>query len=169
MSTEDAERFDVLILAGFRGQQFTERAIRSLVDWLAFTQIAQPSEVHEADDAWTELVLQSDIASHMIFEEGPAPEPQPTFLEAVIGWGRAGRTVDYGDPGAEVGFLLEFRGCLFEWPSDDLLARLHQMLYLRPEAFRREHEGLPARTGRPGTGTHASTRASPTVLDLEPR
>lgn len=159
-AADRAERFDVLVVPRNRTQQFTPKAIKGLVNWLTFNQVGAIDEVIEQGDGWTEIFFTADITAHAIFEEGPAPEPQPTFLEGVIGYGRDGHQLDYGVTDASIRFYLELRGCLYEWPSDDLLERLDQMLYLRPESYRREHLGLPP---RPEPGPRKRTRAEPHV------
>ncbi len=167
----DVERFDVLVVPRNRAQQFTAKAVKGLVSWLTFNQVAELDEVIEQGDGWTEIFFHADITGHAVFVEGPAPEPQPTFFEVVVAYGREGHLLEYGVTDAPVRFYLEFRGCLYEWPSDELLERLDQMLYLRPESYRREHEGLPERA-EPGprkrgrAEPHVEMRAGTIVEDL---
>jgi hypothetical protein len=148
MSDVDLQLYDIVMVPKNAGQRVSEQGIRSLVNYLHATGLAKASgEVCSAH--WTEIYFETYVGSHDIFYEGEIREGPPVFLELCLRFGAEPVDPGYADV-SPVFFYAEFRGTPFDRILDELPARAHDILYIGPQTFVREHQGLPDRPDQEG-------------------
>lgn len=138
----DAATTDYIILPQNPGFRVSEQGVKSLVTYMRTAQIlvAKP-EKSVANGAVIELL--PDVFSHLAFMEGNAPSGPPSILEGTLWFGNKPAPLPFGDVTRTTCFRIELVGARFDRLADAFLARLHQILHLRPEALVIAHD--PAR------------------------
>jgi len=144
--TDDAApepRYDVLITPGHSAFRVSDQGLRALVNYLTMAQLMVLREQVKGLD-WTELYFDPESFAHHVFVEGDATPEVAAFEEAVMRFGPAPTGTPYGDDlGRPIHFYFELVAARFPAVSDDFLARLQQILYLRPRCVSRPHTPPP--------------------------
>lgn len=133
---------DHLIVPGNPGFRASEQGVKALLTYLRNTQIMAPQAQRAVADA-TLIELLPDAFAHLAFTEGAAPSGPPSLLEGTLWFGPKPGALPFGDGNRKTLFWLELTGTRFARLSDAFVARLQQILYLRPEVLTTAHD--PAR------------------------
>jgi hypothetical protein len=139
---------DLVIVPASPGFRASEQGVKALVTYLRTAQIlvAKAERPHEGG---TRVELLPDVFSHLAFVEGAAPPGPPSVLEGTLWFSAKPAPLPYGDPARMSCFRIELVGLRYARPSEAFLARLHQILHLRPEVVATSHEPSRLRTSAP--------------------
>ena len=94
-----------------------------------------------ADRAGQLIALRAGNFGHQLFVDGEAPKGPPVIISGLIGHRPKPGPVPFGPPGLEAAFWLALIGCRFPRVTDAVLARLHDILHLRPRQHAAPHVG----------------------------
>ncbi|MCC6624190.1 MAG: hypothetical protein IT385_23265 [Deltaproteobacteria bacterium] len=94
----------------------------------------------------TVFELAPETFVHQIFGEGAAPDGPPSVLEATLRVSAKPRPVPFGPAGRTSCLCLTLVGCRFAKVGEPFKARLHQIVYMRPEIFPLPHDPARLRT-----------------------
>jgi hypothetical protein len=108
--------------------------MKSTIEWLSFASFATVDRV-ETEEGWTSYALRPGPYAHNLFAEGEAPSDAPAFERMTLAAGDTERLVALSEEEVAVYFYVEFVGCCFERPLDELADRLHQIMAVRTERF----------------------------------
>lgn len=123
-------------LASFRA---SEQGVKALITYLRTSQIfAAKSEQVRPDGTAVELL--PDVFSHLAFTEGAAPPGAPSVLEGTLWFASKPAPLPFGDPTRSACLRIELVGARYPRVVEGFLARLHQILHLRPEVVRSPHD-----------------------------
>lgn len=128
------------------GFRVAEQGVKALVTYLRTSQILVAKKERIVADA-TFIEFLPDVFAHLAFTEGAAPSGPPAILEGTLWFSSKASSVPFGDPTRTSHFRLDIVGARFARVSEAFVARLHQILYLRPIVITTPHD--PARLRAP--------------------
>jgi|GEM_PF-4971486 len=130
---------DHIIVSGNAGFRASDQGIKAVLTYLRNTQIlAAKAQRLDGDDTYIELL--PDAFAHLAFTEGIAPTGAPALLEGTLWFGPKAAPLPFADNARLSHFRLELVGCRYGRVSDQFVARLQQILYLRPQALSTAHD-----------------------------
>ena len=138
----DAHVSDLLIVPKMAAFRVSDQGIKALVTYLRTAQILV-AKVQKPFAEGIALELLPDTFSHLAFAEGAAPPGEPSILEGLLWFGTKPQPLPFGDAERKCCFRLELLGNRYPKPNEAFLARLNQILHLRPEVIAVPHD--PAR------------------------
>ena len=162
-----AARHDLLILPSRPDFRASDQGVKALILWLDRSQLLRGPNVssleefvghpdHLHAEAWRARMLggpdrdgqlirlDAGLFAHQLFVDGEAPRGPPVVLSGLIGHRVTPGPLPFGPPGLVSTFWLALIGCRFPRVSDAVLARLHDILHLRPRQLASPHLGPPA-------------------------
>lgn len=137
----DSPRYDILILSELDDFALTNAGTRSLIQYLAATNVGRPFDEAVAT-TWQEVYLRPGASAHTPFVMGAMSSPDAPFLELAVRGGRKPVAMRFGVEGT-FPFFMEFRGCMFKDPIGLFRAKLKEVLGCRIRVFYQQHQGLP--------------------------
>ena len=129
-------------MPGNPGFRASEQGVKALVAYLRTAQIMAPKAQRTVGDE-TFIELLPDAFAHLAFTEGKAPGGAPALLEATLWFGPQATALPFADASRKSLFRLEISGARYPRICDAFVARIQQILYLRPEVLTAPHD--PAR------------------------
>lgn len=137
---------DFVIVPGNPAFRASEQGVKALITYLRTAQILA-AKAQKITEQGTTIELLPDVFSHLAFMEGQAPQGLPSVLEGTVWFGPKAVALPYGDGTRMAAFRLELVGARFSRLAEAFVARMHQILYLRPEVLSAAHD--PARLRGP--------------------
>ena len=157
-------RHDILIVPSRPDFRASDQGVKALLLWLDRSQllrapqissleefVGHPGHLHAevwrarmlggADGGGQLIALGAGGFAHQLFREGEAPKGPPVLLSGLIGHRTRPGPVPFGPPGLEAAFWLALVGSAFPRVTDAVLARLHDILHLRPGQHASPHAG----------------------------
>lgn len=142
----DQPTHDHVIVSSNPTFRASDQGIKALIVYLRTSQILV-AKAEKITPEGTTIDLLPDVFSHLAFTEGAAPSGAPSVLEGRVWFGSKPAPLPFSDPPGRTSFLrIELFGARFARLSEAFLARIHQILYLRPEALATEHDPERLRT-----------------------
>jgi len=133
---------DHVLVPGNPGFRASEQGIKALLTYLRTAQIMAPKAQRTVGDE-TFIELLPDAFAYLVFTEGMAPAGLPAMLEGTLWFGPKAVALPFPDPTRHTLFRLEIVGCRFARVAEAFMARVHQILLLKPEVLTTAHD--PAR------------------------
>ena len=143
-----AATHDHTIIPTNPGFRVAEQGVKALVTYLRTSQILAAKKERTVGDA-TYIEFLPDVFAHLAFTEGAAPSGPPSILEGTLWFSSKPAAVPFGDPTLTSHFRLEIVGARFPLVSAAFVARLHQILYLRPVVISTPHDPTRLRAPSP--------------------
>lgn len=148
----DEATHDHLIVPGNPGFRASDQGIKAVLTYLRNTQILVPQIQRTVGDD-TFIELGPDAFAHLAFTEGVAPTGAPAMLEGTLWFGPKPTALPFGDAARTSLFWLKLKGCRYARVSAQFVARLQQILYLRPEVLTAPHDPARLRIKNPRAAT----------------
>jgi len=139
---------DLLIVPQAPSFRASEQGVKAVLGYLRNSQILAARAEQQGDDGVL-IHLLPDAFSHLAFSEGQAPPGAPSIAEGTLWFGPKPQPLPFGDPARQTCFRLVLTGCRFPRVAEAFLARLQQILYLRPEVVAAPHDPARLRTRTP--------------------
>lgn len=140
-----SELCDLYVLAKRRSMRVAPNGIRSLARYMGAQGFITSAD-ERVDQDWVELHLGPGESAHNMFRPGPADHEGPApFRELTIYFGAEGVEL----AGDRVHFYIAVRGTPFGRLTEDMLDRIHGILWCHPEMLIGPHRGLAERR-KPG-------------------
>ncbi len=133
---------DHIIVPGNPGFRASEQGAKALLAYLRTAQIMAPKAQRSVGDE-TFIELLPDAFAHLAFTEGKAPTGAPALLEGTLWFGPKPTPLPFADTSRKSLFRLEITGARYPSVCDAFVARIQQILFLRPEVLTAPHD--PAR------------------------
>ena len=141
-AASDGPIADLVIVPQMPTFRASEQGVKAVLGYLRNSQILA-ARAEKLSDEGVRIDLLPDAFSHLAFTEGQAPPGPPSIAEGTLWFGPKPLALAFGDPTRRTSFRLDLVGCRFPRLADAFLARLQQILYLRPEVIASPHD--PAR------------------------
>ena len=146
---------DLIVVPQSPSFRASTHGVMALVRFLQTSQLLAVRAQQDLPNGGLLLELSPDAFAHQLFFEGAAPTGAPVLIEAWLRTSPSPTPTRFGNPPRETCFALEILGCRFPALSEGMKARIHQILYLRPELVRVDHDATrlerqsPAPTRQP--------------------
>jgi len=136
----------------------SEQGVKALVTYLRTAQILV-AKAEQVRPEGTTVELLPDVFSHLAFTEGAAPPGAPSVLEGTLWFANKPAPLPFGDAARTSCFRVDLVGARYPRLVEAFVARLHQILHLRPEVLAAPHD--PARLR--GKGPRVAAEPIPRV------
>ncbi len=141
------------------------QGIMALVRFLQTSQLLAVRARQDLPDGSLVLELSPDVFAHQLFFEGAAPTGAPVLIEAWLRTSPTPTPARFGTPPRESCFAFELLGCRFPTLSEGMKARIHQILYLRPELICLDHDATRLKRQTPAPTLQAIPRCD--ILEID--
>ncbi|MFO0745787.1 MAG: hypothetical protein U1F43_08945 [Myxococcota bacterium] len=140
--------WDILILPQNPHFKAADQGVTAVLTYLRTAQMFTARARHDNPDGVV-FDLTPEVFVHMIFVQGQAPPGAPAVREATLRVWPKPQPQTFGPAGKQACFALELIGCRYPQVLEAFKARLHQIVYLRPEVHVVPHDPARLRVAEP--------------------